>query len=65
MSSETFDLSKMTIEDLFCAKNERRKRLARLPFEEKIRIVKRLQTVSRTARALMREDRRMMKNEKV
>jgi hypothetical protein len=46
MSSKTFDLSKMTVEDLFRAKEERRKRLAKLPFEEKIRIVKRLQTVS-------------------
>lgn len=46
MSSEAFDLSKMTIEDLFRAKQERRDRLAKLPFEEKIAIVKKLQTVS-------------------
>lgn len=46
MSSETFDLSMMTVEDLFRAKKERRQRLARLPFEEKIRIVKKLQNVS-------------------
>jgi hypothetical protein len=43
LSSETFDLSKMTVEDLFRAKEERRQRLARLPFEEKIKIVKKLQ----------------------
>jgi hypothetical protein len=36
----------MTVEDLFRAKEERRKRLAKLPFEEKIRIVKKLQTIS-------------------
>jgi len=46
LSSETFDLSKMTIEDLFRAKRERRQRLATLPFEEKIGIVKKLQTAS-------------------
>ena len=43
-----FDLSKMTVEDLFRAKEARRKRLADLPFEEKIEIVKQLQDVSRT-----------------
>jgi hypothetical protein len=48
MESDDFDLSKMTVEDLFRAKNERRKRLARLPFEEKIQIVKKLQAVSRS-----------------
>lgn len=36
----------MTVDDLFRAKKQRRKRLASLPFEEKIEIVKRLQTVS-------------------
>ena len=46
MSSETLDLSQMTVEDLFRAKKERRKRLASLPFEQKIAIVKKLQTVS-------------------
>lgn len=46
MSSETLDLKQMTVEDLFRAKKERRKRLASLPFEQKIAIVKRLQTVS-------------------
>lgn len=46
MSSETLDLRQMTVEDLFRAKKERRKRLASLPFEQKIAIVKRLQTVS-------------------
>ena len=45
---EELDLSNMTVEDLFRAKDERRKRLANLPFEEKIQIVKKLQKVSRT-----------------
>jgi hypothetical protein len=57
MSSERFDPSKITVEDLFRAKKERRQRLANLPFEEKIEIVKRLQTVVRTFRASNREDR--------
>ena len=46
MSSEPLDLRQMTVEDLFRAKRERRKRLAALPFEEKIAIVKKLQSVS-------------------
>jgi len=37
----------MSVEDLFRAKEERRKRLAHLPFEEKIEIVKKLQELSR------------------
>ena len=48
MESDDFDLSKMTVKDLFRAKDERRKRLAKLPFEEKILIVKKLQAVSRS-----------------
>lgn len=48
MESDNLDLSKMTVEDLFRAKDERRKRLAKLPFEEKILIVKKLQAVSRS-----------------
>ena len=44
MSSATFDPNKFRVEDLFRAKEERRQRLARLPFEEKIKIVKKLQT---------------------
>jgi hypothetical protein len=47
MEMEDFDLSTMTVEDLFRAKDERRKRLANLPFEEKIAIVKKLQAVSK------------------
>ena len=50
MDNENFDLSKMTVDDLFRAKVERRQRLARLSFEEKIEIVKKLQSVSRRAR---------------
>jgi len=47
MQPGDLDLSKMTLEDLFRAKEERRKRLASLPFEEKIEIVKKLQDLSR------------------
>lgn len=43
MSSATFDPNNFRVEDLFRAKDERRHRLAKLPFEEKIKIVKRLQ----------------------
>lgn len=50
MENESFDLSKMTVDDLFRAKKERRQRLAHLSFEQKIEIVKRLQSVSRAAR---------------
>lgn len=46
MKSEDFNLSKMTVEDLFRAKQERRQRLAALPFEQNIEIVRRLQSVS-------------------
>jgi hypothetical protein len=52
MESDDFDLSRMTVEDLFRAKDERRKRLAKLPFEEKIMIVKKLQAVSRSLQPL-------------
>ncbi|HMG75560.1 MAG TPA: hypothetical protein VK582_18825 [Pyrinomonadaceae bacterium] len=64
MSSKTFDLTKMTVEDLFRAKKERRQRLANLPFQEKIEIVKKLQAVARTIRASRRKVRRTMTNEK-
>lgn len=52
MDTHEFDLSKMTVEDLFRAKEARRKRLANLPFEEKIKIVKELQEVSRTLKPI-------------
>ncbi len=42
MSSNTVDFSKLTIEDIFRAKMERRRRLASLPFEKKIEIVNKL-----------------------
>src|SRR2546425_226934 len=45
MKDEALDLANMTVEDLFQAKAERRLRLANLPFEKKIEIVKRLQSV--------------------
>ena len=50
MNNKTIDLRAMTVEDLFRAKKERRERLASLPFEQKIEIVKKLQSVSRGAR---------------
>jgi hypothetical protein len=45
MSTEHFDPSRTTIADVFRAKEERRRRLANLPFEEKIKIVERLKTI--------------------
>jgi hypothetical protein len=64
LSSKKFDPSKITVEDIFRAKKERRQRLANLPFEEKIEIVKKLQTVARTIRASIDEDRgKRAKNE--
>ena len=57
MKDETLDLQKMTVEDLFQAKAERRQRLANLPFEKKIEIVRAMgETVSdRTCRALAQQ----------
>ena len=52
MKQEDLDLSKMTIKDLFRAKQLRRKRLANLPFEEKIEIVNKLRAVSRSIKPL-------------
>jgi len=46
MEEAALDLADMTVEDLFRAKAERRQRLANLPFEKKIEIVKRLQIVT-------------------
>jgi hypothetical protein len=34
MDDSDFDLSRMTVEDLFRTKEERRRRLANLPFEK-------------------------------
>jgi len=42
MSRATFDPSHFKLEDLFRAKDEQRQRLAKLPFEEKIKIVEKL-----------------------
>jgi hypothetical protein len=57
MDCESFDLSKMIVEDLFRARKKRRQRLADLSFEEKIEVVKKLRSVSRTARAAHADDR--------
>jgi hypothetical protein len=51
MGEKPLDLREMTVEDLFSAKNLRRQRLARLPFERKIEIVRKLQSLSRAALA--------------
>jgi hypothetical protein len=40
------DLSKMTVDDLFRAKEKRRQRLAKLPFAEKIKIVNKLRAAT-------------------
>jgi hypothetical protein len=45
MKDDRPDLRNMTVEDLFQAKTARRQRLANLPFEKKIEIVKRLKSV--------------------
>ena len=45
MSREVFDPNAITVEGIFRAKMARRRRLAKLPFEEKIEIVKKLQQV--------------------
>jgi hypothetical protein len=55
MSSKTFDLNKMTVDDLFQAKKERRQRLAKLPLEQKIEIVKKLQAVARVVQTETRK----------
>jgi hypothetical protein len=55
--SQAFDLSKMTVEDLFRAKEDRRKRLANLPFEEKIAIVKELNDFSRALKPIREANR--------
>lgn len=46
MSSHTFDPNKFRVEEIFRAKQARRQLLAKLPLEEKIKIVERLQTLS-------------------
>ncbi|MGH9932382.1 MAG: hypothetical protein ACREA9_24530 [Pyrinomonadaceae bacterium] len=45
MSREPFNPKAFKVEEIFRAKLERRRRLAKLPFEQKIEIVKRLQQV--------------------
>jgi len=57
MSGSDFDLKTMTVEDLFRAKEERRQRQTELPFEEKIAIVKKLQSVSNAIRRRLSEDK--------
>ncbi len=47
MDTKKFDPDNFRVEELFEAKERRRKELARLPFEKKIEIVERLQSVVR------------------
>ncbi|MDQ2920129.1 MAG: hypothetical protein M3R52_00725 [Acidobacteriota bacterium] len=49
MIREPFDPNAITVEDIFRAKIARRQRLAKLPFEQKIEIVKKLQQVPTAA----------------
>jgi hypothetical protein len=64
MESEDLDLAQMRVEDLFRAKDARRRRLAKLPFEEKIQIVKKLQAVSRSLAPLRAANRAQQRREK-
>ena len=41
----------LSFEDIYRAKAERRKRLAALPFEEKVRLIEKLQEMGRAMRA--------------
>jgi len=65
MNEKDPDLVKTTIEDLFRAKKERRKRLANLPFEEKIEIVKKLQEVSRVLKPVREANSTKRANKKI
>jgi len=47
MTDEPFNPDRFKAEEIFRAKERRRKELAKLPFEQKIEIVKRLQTVAK------------------
>ena len=42
MSSQAVDITRLTVDDIFRAKEERRRRLAKLPFDQKIVIVNKL-----------------------
>ena len=44
-------MNPMTLQDIYRAKAERRIRLAALPFDEKVRIMEKLQTMGHTLRA--------------
>ena len=66
MDIKPFDPNNIRIEDIFRAKeerrNERRKRLANLPFEEKINLVEKVQAVVRTF--LEKQEERTMEDRK-
>lgn len=62
--SQPFDLTKMTREDLFQAKEDRRRRLANLPFEEKIAIVKKLNNFSDTLKPIREANRARVRNKR-
>lgn len=44
-------MNPLTLQDIYRAKAERRVRLAALPFDEKVRIMEKLQTMGHTLRA--------------
>lgn len=44
-------MNPLTLQDIYRAKAERRTRLAALPFDEKVRIMEKLQTMAHTLRA--------------
>jgi hypothetical protein len=46
MPEKPFDPNNFRVEELFRAKERRRKELAKLPFEKKMEIVERLKTVA-------------------
>jgi hypothetical protein len=57
MSKKTFDPEKVTVEALFRAKDEWRKEQAKLPYERKIEIVKKLQTLATQMRKTKRNSK--------
>jgi hypothetical protein len=63
MTIKKFDPNNFKIEELFQAKELRRKELARLPFEKKIEIVERLQSVGRQIRSQQGKDKSNLKRE--
>lgn len=51
-------MNPISLHDLYRAKTERRSRLAALPFDEKVRLMEKLQTMGHTLRAARSQLRR-------